>query len=162
MTTLERLAAFIQQAYDGEADRPDVGWHGPSVSGLLRDLTAEEALRRVLPGTHTIWELVLHLGGTYRLVLRRLAGGDPQLTPAEDWPAVPEPTAANWPDAVHSLRSLNQQIRHAVRGFDERRLDQPITPEPAYTAWTQFIGITQHDLYHAGQIALLKKALDRK
>jgi hypothetical protein len=46
-----------------------------------------------------------------------------------------------------------------VSAFPEERLDQPIVPEPPYTAFTQFIGITQHDLYHAGQIALLKRAL---
>jgi uncharacterized damage-inducible protein DinB len=155
MTEVGRLEEQLQRAFEGPA------WHGPSVLETLAGVTPEAAHTHPIAGAHSIWELVLHLGGTYRLVLRRLAGGAPQLTPAEDWPPVPEPTAANWRDAVDALRSLNQQIRHAVRGFDPARLDQPITPEPPYPACTQFIGITQHDLYHAGQIAILKKALLR-
>ena len=143
MTEIGRLEEQLRLAFEGPA------WHGPSVLEALEGVTPEAAHAHPVAGAHSIWELALHLGGTYRLVLRRLGGGAPQLTPAEDWPPVPEPTAANWRDAVHSLRSLNQQIRHAVRGFEAARLDQPITPEPAYTAWTQFIGITQHDLYHA-------------
>jgi hypothetical protein len=46
----------------------------------------------------------------------------------------------------------------AVRRFNPGKLDEPFTPESPYTAYTQFMGITQHDLYHAGQIVLLKKA----
>jgi hypothetical protein len=46
-----------------------------------------------------------------------------------------------------------------VRGFPEERLDRPLVPEVPYTAYIQFIGVTQHSLYHAGQISLLKRAL---
>jgi hypothetical protein len=60
---------------------------------------------------------------------------------------------------VSCLRGLNLRIRHAVRGFDPERLDEPLVAEPPYTAYTQFIGLTQHDLYHAGQIVILKRVL---
>jgi hypothetical protein len=102
---------------------------------------------------------VLHLAGTYGLVLRRLAGEDAQLTPAQDWPPVPDPTESNWRDAVRSLQELNGRVRSAVLGFDPDQLDWPLCANVAYTAYTQFIGITQHDLYHAGQIAILRKAI---
>jgi hypothetical protein len=49
-------------------------------------------------------------------------------------------------------------MRGAIRHFNPQQLDRPLTPEGAYSAYTQFIGITQHDLYHAGQIVLLRKA----
>lgn len=150
---LERLEAQIRQSFEGRA------WHGPSVLEVLQDVTPEAAYAHPVAAAHSIWELVLHLGGTYRLVLRRLQGSDAQLTPMEDWPPVPSLTASNWSEAVHSLRQLNQQLRTAVLGFDPQRLDQPLVAEPPYTAYTQLIGITQHDLYHAGQVAILKKAL---
>jgi uncharacterized damage-inducible protein DinB len=124
----------------------------------LEDVTPEAASAHPLPGAHSIWELVLHLAGTYRLVLRRLDGNDAPLTQAEDWPPVPVDTAAHWHDAVGSLQQLNQQLRSAVLSFSAERLDQPLASE-SYTAYTQFIGVTQHDLYHAGQVALLRKAL---
>ena len=45
-----------------------------------------------------------------------------------------------------------------LRAFPRERLDEPLVPEAPYTAYTQFVGVTQHGLYHAGQMALLKKA----
>jgi hypothetical protein len=102
---------------------------------------------------------VLHLGGTYGLVLRRLAGEGRQLTLAEDWPPCPAATDDNWRKAVQDLTRLDEELRQAVRSFPEERLDLPLVPESPYTAYTQFIGVTQHNLYHAGQIALLKRAL---
>jgi uncharacterized damage-inducible protein DinB len=149
---IERLEAQIKRSFEGEA------WHGPSVLEALKDITPEVAYAHPVAAAHSIWELVLHLSGTYRLVLRRLQGSDAQLTPTEDWPPVPSPTASNWHDALRSLQQLNQRLRTAVLDFSTQQLDQPLAAEP-YTAYTQFIGITQHDLYHAGQIAILKKAL---
>ena len=72
---------------------------------------------------------------------------------------MPPATEASWEEAVGALRRVNAELRAAVRAFPADRLDQPLVPDPPYTAYTQFIGLTQHDLYHAGQIALLKRAL---
>jgi uncharacterized damage-inducible protein DinB len=149
----ERLETQLRLSFEGEA------WHGPSVLESLAGVTAEAACRHPIAGAHSIWELLLHLAAGYRLVLRRLEGDGRQLTAEEDWPSVPAPTEAGWQDAIRDLRELNVRIRHAVRGFDPERLDEPLVAEPPYTAYTQFIGLTQHDLYHAGQIAILKRAL---
>jgi hypothetical protein len=75
------------------------------------------------------------------------------------WPAVPVTTEENWRETVRALRELNTELRQAVRSFPPERLDERLVPEPPYTAYTQFIGVTQHAAYHAGQIAILKKAL---
>jgi uncharacterized damage-inducible protein DinB len=150
---LSRLDEQLGRALEGEA------WHGPSVLEALEGVSAEQAAAHPIAGAHSIWELVLHLCGTYGLVLRRLGGDGRQLTESEDWPPVPEPSAENWGDSIGVLKKLNEELRHAVRSFHEARLDQPLVPDAPYTAYTQFIGVTQHNLYHAGQIALLKKAL---
>ena len=63
------------------------------------------------------------------------------------------------PDGAGAQAAEQEALRQAVRDFPEERLDEPLVPEPPYTAYTQFIGVTQHNLYHAGQIALLKRAL---
>ena len=148
-----RLEEQLRRALEGEA------WHGPSVLESLAGVSAEQAAARPVRGAHTIWELVLHLGGTYGLVLRRLAGDGRQLTAAEDWPPCPAATHDNWRKSVQELTRLDHELRQAVGSFPEERLDQPLVPESPYTAYTQFIGVTQHNLYHAGQIALLKRAL---
>ena len=150
---LSRLEEQLGRALEGEA------WHGPSVLEVLEGVSAEQAAAHPIDGAHSIWELVLHLCGTYGLVLRRLGGNGRQLVESEDWPPVPEPSAENWGDSISALKQLNEDLRRAVRSFPEERLDQSLVSEVPYTAYTQFIGVTQHNLYHAGQIALIKKAL---
>jgi len=152
-TELRRLAEQLERALEGEA------WHGPSVLEVLEDVDADQAAAHPIAGAHSIWELVLHLCSDYGLILRRLGGDGRQLTESEGWPTVPDPSAENWNESVRVLKQLNVELRRAIECFPQERLDQPLVPEAPYTAYTQFIGVTQHHLYHAGQMALLKKAL---
>ena len=152
-TEANRLEEQLRRALEGEA------WHGPSVLETLAGLSAAQAASHPIAGAHSIWELVLHLGSDYDLILRRLAGDGHQLTAAEDWPACPASTEENWQQALQGLKLQNKELRQAVRNFPLERLDDPLVPEVPYTAYTQFIGVTQHNLYHAGQIAMLRRAL---
>jgi uncharacterized damage-inducible protein DinB len=148
-----RLEEQLERALEGES------WHGPSLLECLEGVSAKDAAAHPIAGAHSIWEIALHLAGTYRLVLRRLAGEGRPLTPEEDWPALPAATPAHWRKTVEELSALDRRLREAVRSFPEGRLDRPLVPDVPYTAYTQFIGTTQHNLYHAGQIMMLKRAL---
>jgi uncharacterized damage-inducible protein DinB len=150
---VNRLDDQLRRALEGEA------WHGPSVLELLAGLSAAQAASHPVAGAHSIWELVLHIGSDYDLVLRRVAGDGRKPTAAEDWPACPASTEENWRQTVQELQLLNKKLREVVRDFPDERLDDLLVPESPYTAYTQFIGVTQHNLYHAGQIALLRRAL---
>jgi len=152
-TELDRIDEQLRLSFEGDA------WHGPAVLQALEGIGAEAACAHPIAGAHSVWELVLHLGGTYGLVLRRLQGDGRQLTPEEDWPAIVSPTTESWQEAVRALHALNDELRRAVRGFPVERLDAPLVSEAPYTAHTQFVGMTQHNLYHAGQVVLLKRAL---
>jgi uncharacterized damage-inducible protein DinB len=150
---IRRIEDQLRRALEGEA------WHGPAVLELLAGVSAAQAARHPIPGAHSIWELALHIGSDYDLVLRRLAGDGRPVSPGEDWPACLAPTEENWQQTVRELERKNENLRRAVRDFPAERLDEPLVAEPPYTAYMQFIGVTQHNLYHAGQIALLKRAL---
>jgi uncharacterized damage-inducible protein DinB len=152
---LERIADQLRTAFEGPA------WHGPSLVEVLRGVDATLAKAHPIAGAHSIWEIVLHLSANYQLVRRRLIGVGAPLSAEEDWPAVPEPTDAHWQDAVATLAAHNSALRTAVRNFDPSRLTMPLVPDPPYSAYEQFIGVTQHDLYHAGQIVLLTRAVAR-
>src|SRR5262245_43062462 len=128
-----RLEEQLRRALEGEA------WHGPSVLETLAGVSTEQAAVHPIPGAHSIWELVLHIGSDYGLVLRRLAGDGRQLSPAEDWPPCPEATEGNWRQAVQEVAQLNEELRDKVRDFPEDRLDLPLVPESPYTAYAQFI-----------------------
>jgi len=152
-TELERIEEQLRRAFEGDA------WHGPAVLETLQGITAAQAHAHPIAGAHSVWEVVLHLSYTYRVVRRRIRGDGTPIRAEEDWPVVPPATEADWQEAVGALRRVNAELRDAVRAFPAGRLDEPLVPDPPYTAYTQFIGITQHDLYHAGQISLLKRAL---
>ena len=150
---LRRIEDQLKRSLEGDA------WHGPAVLETLQGLTAAQAHAHPIAGAHSVWEVVLHLTYTYRVVLRRIRGDGAPIRAAEDWPLVPHATEASWQEAVDALRRVNVELRDAVRAFPAGRLDEALVPDPPYTAYVQFIGITQHDLYHAGQISLLKRAL---
>jgi uncharacterized damage-inducible protein DinB len=148
---VEILADQINRAFRGES------WHGPSVLEVLAGVSAEDAAAHPIAGAHSIWEIVLHLTGGYILVLRRVRGERAQLSPEEEWPPMAEASSEAWRESQRSLEELNRQLQSAVRAFPAERLSQELGSQ--YSAYTQFCGAPQHDLYHAGQIVILKKAL---
>jgi uncharacterized damage-inducible protein DinB len=151
MLDMEIIADQISRAFRGES------WHGPSVREVLAGVSAEDAAAHPIPGAHSIWEIVLHLTGGYNLVLGRVRGERPELAPEDEWPPVADFGAEAWRESQHTLEQLNQQLQSAVRAFPAERLSQALGSE--YPAYIQFCGTPQHDLYHAGQIVVLKKAL---
>ena len=152
MTEIERIGDQLQRAFDGDA------WHGPSVMQLLGNVTAQQAATRVFPEAHTIWELALHIGAWEGACLARLQGGRAELSDDEDWPAVTDTSENAWQQCKSTLVDGNAKLKDAIARLDEQRLDEPILPGmPSVYRTVQ--GVVQHDLYHAGQIAILKKAL---
>jgi uncharacterized damage-inducible protein DinB len=153
---VDRIADQFRRAFDGEA------WHGPSVLPLLNGVTAEQAAARPIPGAHTIWELTQHIRAWESACLRRLNGDPAQLPDSEDWVAINDFSEASWEQAKQGLVDTHNQLLAALASLDDSRLDQPIMeyPEiPFSSTYVTLHGGVQHDLYHAGQIAILKKAL---
>jgi len=153
MREVERIAKQLKRAHEGHA------WHGPSLKELLGGVTAAQAAARPFEGAHSIWELVLHVEAWERAVLRRL-GGDPAqiFATEEDWsnPDVADEDA--WRATLERLRETNLRLREAVQKLEDSQLDEPIYPQMSSRYFTLH-GVVQHTLYHAGQIALLKRAL---
>ncbi len=119
-------------------------------------MSAAAAARRPIADAHTIWEIVLHIAVWEDAVRRRALGETVDVTPAQDWPPVTDSAEPAWRRALESLKASNQALRGVVAAFDPGRLEAPLGPGGS-TAYVQFHGAVQHDLYHAGQIAVLKK-----
>lgn len=151
MPEVERIAKQMERGFEGEA------WHGPAVLEILAGVDAALAAARPIPDAHSIWELVLHLAATQEILLRRLQGERAGLTEEEFWPATPEPTEEAWQATLARLRRQDSELRQAVAAFPDGRLDEPLMTggTPAYD---NFHGHVQHNIYHAGQIVMLKKA----
>ncbi len=150
MTEIERLQDQLRRGYEGEA------WHGPALRELLADVDAETAAARPIADAHTIWELVLHITAWQDAARRRLEGEPARLSDEEDWPPVLDVGDEAWSDTLAAMEVTHRRLTEAVGGLAESDLNDQVN-EQEYSAYELLHGVVQHDLYHAGQIALLKK-----
>jgi len=154
MTEIDRILDQLKRAFEGGA------WHGPSVKEVLHGVTATQAHARPLGNAHSIWELVQHIA-VWEDVGRRRLEGDPAEVPIsspEDWPPAEDASEVAWDRARAALERGHQSLVEAISRVPESRLDEPIL-EGKSTVYVTLHGVIQHDLYHSGQIAMLKKAL---
>ena len=152
---VDRLADLLTQTYAGDATGG--AWYGPALRPLLDGVSPGSAARRPLPGRHTIWELVLHLAANIDFVLARLGGRALELSPEADWPPAPEPTAAAWAEALAALDARYEALLARVRALSDEQLAGPVVGRP-YPVYAMLHGIIHHNVYHAGQVALLREA----
>ena len=154
MSQTARLADQIRRAFYGEA------WHGDAIMEILSGVNAEVAAAKPLKNAHSIWELVLHVAAWDGAVRRRTGGQAVTLTDKQNFPPVEDKSEAAWRRALELLKENHDNLVKAVSDFPDGRLQEqvPGKREPYYNYYYMFSGIVQHELYHAGQIALLKKA----
>lgn len=151
MSEVRRIASQLKRAYEGQA------WHGPSLKEILAGVTAEQAARRPLADAHSIWELVLHISAWESAARRRLEGVYVDNPDEGDWPAVEDPSETAWQNTLAQLERQHLELRGAVARLSDEQLDKPLAAGKP-SAYFTLHGVIQHTLYHAGQIALLKKA----
>jgi uncharacterized damage-inducible protein DinB len=159
VTSIDRIIDELRRAHDGDP------WHGSSVMALLDGVSAAAAAARPVPGGHTIWELVLHMTTWRNEVARRVHRGVAEPLEAEDWPRMPDqPADAAWAAARQALVDAHANLLRAVTVLPPARLDDVLGDRrdpPSGTGVSYYVllhGIAQHDAYHGGQIAMLKRA----
>ena len=155
MTTGESIADELRHAVEGDA------WHGPALAELVAGLTAEEAMQRPIPTGHNIWELVLHVTSWSKIALRRVNGGQPQPFPGEDWPESGGFSEDHWTEIVAAMMDSHQRLCEVVAGLTDEELDKNAPGSDRSIAFLLH-GVAQHDAYHGGQIALLRKLVTTK
>jgi uncharacterized damage-inducible protein DinB len=150
MSDRDLLLIQLDRAYNRRS------WHGTNLRGSIRGLSAQDVVWRPAPGRHNIQELVVHAAYWKYAVRRRLArerrGSFPLL--GSDWFSRDVADETQWRGDVRLLDDMHRQLRAAIGSFDLKRatlLDRGETP------LSLIAGIIAHDLYHAGQIQLLKR-----
>ena len=153
MTETHRINSLLKRAFQGPA------WHGPSLRELLEGVTAEQAAARPIVGAHSIWELVNHIIAWEQIAKRRLEGDPANDVPDEvNFPPVADAGEQAWQTTLESLAASNQSLRDSIKQIDDAKLEEMAAGQ-SYSNYAMLHGVIQHDLYHAGQIALLKKAI---
>jgi uncharacterized damage-inducible protein DinB len=150
---------FTQELLKGHETEP---WHGPSTKSLLEGITADEAASYPVSETHSIWEIVLHMDAWQREVIRRLDSGFvPEIPEEGDWRPVLEVSKTAW---QRSLNDLDSSLHELVRQLN-KILESSIPEERGSVSGSRLTlggmlsGILQHNAYHSGQIALLRKVI---
>jgi len=148
MTPKERelLLHMLGEGYDHRA------WHGTTLRGSLRGVTAKEAAKRPAPGRHSIWELAVHAAYWKYVVWRKLTGAKRGAFPraGSNWLAVPSPaTEAAWKRDVGLLATCHRDLHAAVEKLDT------LTPRRRRL----IAGVALHDAYHTGQIQFVKRMI---
>ena len=153
MSKTARLADQIRRAFDGDA------WHGNSVLEILDGVDAKMAAVHPIENAHSIWELVLHVSAWDAAIVKRMGGKATELSGERNFPAVKDKSEAAWRKAIEHLKQTHKELVKAVAAFPDSRLQErvPGKTESYHDFFYTFSGIVQHELYHAGQIALLKK-----
>ena len=149
----DRLLSIIDAAYDRKS------WHGTNLRGSIRGLTARQAAWRPSPQRHNIWELIVHAAYWKYAVLRRLTGARRGSFPLKgsNWFARGDQVNERaWRADVTLLDQTHRSLREAIASLTPRDLDS--TPPGSRVSNFEIVsGIAAHDLYHAGQIQLLKR-----
>lgn len=157
----DRHRSLLAQLRATQAGDP---WFGASRESILDGVTAAEAAAHPVPGAHSIWELVLHMTAWTREVLRRLMGGEPAEPEDGDWPAVTDMSDAAWRRAQRALAESHAALVAELEAMPEERWAAPVgaTREPGLGTGVDVsgmvAGLAQHDAYHTGQVALLRRA----
>lgn len=147
------LLDLLDEAFDRRS------WHGTNLRGSIRGLSIEQAAWRPAPARHNIWEIVVHAAYWKYAVRRRLTGdkrGSFPLTGSNWWERPVQSTPAEWKRDVQLLGEQHQALRDAVATAAPSRLGGHATGSP-FTCAALIRGAAAHDLYHAGQIQLLKR-----
>ena len=148
MRPTERLLDQLNRAFGGEA------WHGPALRNLLDGVTETQAKARPIRDGHSILELVVHIGTWIDVVAKRVGGQVVDSNSVPDWADV---TQTTWKRAVEELERAESRLADAVARLSSEDLDKPV-PGEKRSIYSEIMGALQHNVYHAGQIAILKKA----
>ena len=152
MTTTALLLAAIDEGYDKRS------WHGTNLRGALRGVTIEQAAWRPARDRHNVWELVVHSAYWKYDIRRRLTGGAGRSFAIEGsnfWARPVEGTLKEWKADLALLESEHRALRDAVAKFPPARWTKKAPGKP-FNFEGLVRGVAAHDLYHAGQIQLLK------
>jgi hypothetical protein len=152
------IASQIQTNFHGKA------WQGPTLWGSLRGVDHAFAAKPPAPGRKCVWDQVLHAAYWKYVVVRRLTGAEPGsfARSPSNWPRRAEGASAKaWAADKALLKTQHEELLAAVESLDVPDLSRAIPGGRGLSYFALLTGITAHDVYHTGQINLIKAMLGR-
>ncbi len=146
-----RIQEMLEQAFEGGA------WHGPALMELVQDIHVDHAAAKPITHAHSIWEIALHVAAWQEAVLKRLNGEAVDLVGEQDWPPVNDNSERAWDETLQLLENGHKKLVQKTSTLTDADLPNKV-PGRDHTVYYTLHGLIQHNLYHAGQIAILKKS----
>jgi uncharacterized damage-inducible protein DinB len=144
-TEINRIIQTLKETYAGNP------WHGPSVKDVIGEISCDLSLVR-LPHTHSIIEIISHMTAWRNFTIERLQKNDQyEITDEKNFPLL-----SNWATAVKGLDETQEKLIQVLQHIPDVKLNDNVPNRP-YSFYTLLHGIIQHDIYHLGQLVLIKK-----
>lgn len=152
MSEVSTVNGILRSAASGPA------WHGPSVAQIIEDVTAVQAAAKPVPDAHSIWELLLHMDAWQVFALHMCEDNPlPMLEGDADWPPVTDTSDDAWNAAKAAFAEHAKGLGQCIATWDDAKLRETV-PGGEFPFKVLLHGVAHHNLYHAGQVAMLKKA----
>jgi len=151
MSEVSRIQEQLKRAMEGGA------WHGPALLELLGETPVDLAPAKPLAHAHSIWEIVLHVTAWNDAILQRVQGKEIELDAEQDWPQVKDFSESAWAATVKKLRQSYEALYAGIGKLTDAKLTE-MAPGRDHDVYVMVHGVIHHILYHAGQIAVLKKS----
>jgi len=149
-TEVQNITRLMQNVFNGSA------WHGPSVLKILEEVGEDDAFRK-FENIHTIAELVVHMTAWKKFALERVSGNQRyEVSEQEEWKEITSGDRKDWNNIKSNLTTIHNELIGSLSKITDQKLSE-LVENKAYDFYTLLHGVIQHDIYHAGQISLLKK-----
>ena len=153
MQESKQIKTALRHLYEGEV------WHGPSIKEILVDMTAQDAIKRVTPKSKNIAEYLVHITNWRIFALEKLTGGDSYdiiLNSEADWSVINELSQEGWEEILQNYEEAQTELLEVVDTYTNSKLEATVTGRK-YTFYTLLHGVIHHDIYHSGQMMMLKR-----
>ena len=152
MDSAKLMLALLDEAYEKKT------WHGPNLKQSIRGITAKQAAWRPGPGRHNIWEVTLHAAYWKYAVRRRIEGGKRGSFVLKGSNFFVRPEKGKLKEAAWSADKKLLEREHRTLHVTVAKV---LRTARAAKLLPQLYGVAFHDIYHAGQIRLLRRLMER-
>jgi len=157
---IEKLVAELEKAINGDP------WYGASLKKILSEVSCEQAVIHYTPNTHSIAEITYHICGWIEEVASRLDGHEPKDPERGDWKEIVNLAEVEWSNLMSSLFTAHTNLISRVKIFPFKKFEERVGKEKIKELGTgisyreMLVGLMEHNIYHSGQIAFIKKLLE--
>lgn len=151
----QQLIQQLKESYQGDP------WFGRNMQTILSEINAERAVQKPANNQHSILDLLYHIINWRQFTINRLQGSlknDLHYFEQHDWQQLNHSDKTLWGKGLQELESSQQNLLEVLSNMNDEQLNEPVK-ERSYTNRSLINGIIQHDIYHLGQIAYIKKLL---